>query len=206
MDTSSVEILTAVNSFYQQAWDKLLYFITALVAVIGVIVPLVIQRLQNRNLKIQENQIKLSVKDDIIGEIVPKIQEKYDSQISSFKNEIDQKLLKLNAMTWFIQGSSALDQKSYDQAVGDYFYSLKLAFSAGDKMNSNRAITNLYICFDNLTKSQVDEALELSEINLDDLVKEIYEEDDGGAVYDNIRKLKVKYKSLSITANKTKNG
>ena len=69
MDTTEIEILTAVDDFYQQAFNKLLWFIAALATVIGVIVPLVIQRLQNRSLKIQEDAIKTSVKKELINEI-----------------------------------------------------------------------------------------------------------------------------------------
>ncbi len=83
----SMELLTTVNSFYNDAWDKLLYIITGSFTIIGVIVPIAIQWYQRRELKLNEEKLKKEIKEEIEAAVT--------SMQDSFLEKIEQTQIEI---------------------------------------------------------------------------------------------------------------
>lgn len=64
---SGLDVLNNVNTFYDSSWNKLIWVVGALLAVIGVIIPLVIQYWQNKKVKTSENLLREEIKLAVNG-------------------------------------------------------------------------------------------------------------------------------------------
>jgi LPS O-antigen subunit length determinant protein (WzzB/FepE family) len=55
---NSIDLINKVDSFYNSAWDKLIIVGSIAFAIIGILVPYVIQWYQKKTLKISEELLK----------------------------------------------------------------------------------------------------------------------------------------------------
>ncbi|GKW43265.1 hypothetical protein LOZ86_16405 [Pectobacterium parvum] len=108
----AIEILDKVDSFYSKSFNNLLLLITAMIGVVGVVIPLVISSYQTRLIKIQSVSLQenirgemdselLKLKDDIrieneagflelksnISEVTERIEGEYKSEIENLRAE-----------------------------------------------------------------------------------------------------------------------
>lgn len=196
MDTTEIEILTAVDDFYQQAFNKLLWFIAALATVIGVIVPLVIQRLQNRSLKIQEDAIKTSVKKELINEIGSDLKKKYDKEIKVLKSQNTKDINKVEALSWFLQGKMQISQNSNDLACGSLFNAAEKSFISRDYLNCNQALNSIEDCLESLNKKQFKESISDFGFNFDEFYNIVKLTDSKGLIFEKVRSIKKIIKNL----------
>ena len=68
-----IEIVDKVRQFYTDAWNMLLYYVVALIALVGVVVPLALQWYQQRTFKHEEAKLieELSRKNEtLVGELI----------------------------------------------------------------------------------------------------------------------------------------
>lgn len=124
LDTQNT-IASEVNLFYDSAWLKLLFVIT----ILGIVVPLIVQYFQRKNFK--ELTIGLKEKfDSKLENFKIENEEKINSVIKNHKKKIkkiDKKnkkaLLELDGNTFYLQGRSLYNEKSYYSAIGNFLRS-----------------------------------------------------------------------------------
>jgi hypothetical protein len=122
-------IATEVNSFYDSAWIKLIFVIT----ILGIILPLIVQYFQRKNLK--ELTEDLKDKFDSKLENLKKDNElKIDSSLQKYKKKIKKieaknnvALTELESNTFHLQGRALFNEKSYLISVGSYLYAALLS-------------------------------------------------------------------------------
>jgi hypothetical protein len=77
------DVTLKVNDFYDKSWNKLLWLIGGLLAVFGVIAPIINQVFQRRNLQ------------DLTGVITKQIEDGFDQKLEILKSTNETELLKL---------------------------------------------------------------------------------------------------------------
>jgi hypothetical protein len=88
---SSIELINKVDSFYNSAWDKLIIVGSVSLAIIGILVPFIIQLYQKKTLKISEESLKRNIDfqaSKIKDEVSASIQSIIDDRIKTYETKI----------------------------------------------------------------------------------------------------------------------
>lgn len=158
----SQEILKAVNDFYQQAWDKLLIYSGILVGVVGIIIPILFNWLQNRTISIREEAIKKGLENNFnskVREIEEKLIVLVDEKLEKKSNEI-QKTLRdhlsaVEAGVLLVQGISNVRIGNLKDALSDFCGAGKLALESNDIANLQRINNNLNMLIPTMSKEDL---------------------------------------------------
>ena len=59
--SNGLDILEKVDTFYNNAWNKLIIVGSVAITIVGIVVPLIIQWYQKRTLKLSEELLKKSI-------------------------------------------------------------------------------------------------------------------------------------------------
>lgn len=195
----SIEILEKVMSFYDSAWLKLMFFISAIIIIVGVIIPIITQYYQHRTFKLREEKIRA----DIIKQIEDVIDNKFDNVINNIDNrmkknleESEKKLNYLYGGVYLIQGNFYNDQKSYSKSTKSLINSLDYFVQAGDEGKAQQVLKLIIdICLPELTNEIVDE-LAIDSISLNGVVAFLDKHNQNNRYAYYIRKFKQKIKEL----------
>ena len=81
----SIEIIEKVDSFYNNAWSKLIIVVSIMGAIVGVFIPLMIQWYQNKTIKSSEEKLTNKLKEEVTklknelnNDLLTTIKEKFD--------------------------------------------------------------------------------------------------------------------------------
>jgi len=90
-----IDLIAKVDSFYNSAWNKLIIVGSVAFAIVGVIVPFVIQWYQKRTLKLSEEIMKKEfsehkkiLKEEIYKEVAHEIENKFEKLKIFYKEAI----------------------------------------------------------------------------------------------------------------------
>ena len=117
------DIIQKVDSFYNNAWTKLIFVITIGFTIVGIIVPFIIQRIQNNALKASEALLKKEIADkikEIKEEISTELIAKMDEKFRSYEKEIRITRASANAKLFLAEGRVKLGMDYYDRALSDF--------------------------------------------------------------------------------------
>lgn len=132
------ELLNKVDSFYQSAWSKLLLVGSFSLAIIGIIVPLIIQWYQRKIVIENINLLKNEMKSEFMQE-TEKQRITMDKLFQDKMNKIEEKIVRLkkssSAQTLHIQGVHEFKQKQFPSAVKDFIRAAQLYSETKDDLN-----------------------------------------------------------------------
>jgi len=202
-------ILEKVNAFYSNAWTQLIGFAIVIFGVVGFIVPIIVQLMQNRAFK--------SGKDEIIKQLMVELEVKYKQQEEKIKEEnkkaleeirtsfekIELKLEKqiacADAGTFHLQGNDLLyNKKYYSEAAKSYIKAIS-NYLYGDDEDNCRCVLNLLSddCLPKLKKKDFKEDLELKE-KMENFINELEKYNINGRYKGCITVLKQKVADIKI--------
>jgi len=118
-----IELINKVDSFYNSAWEKLVLIGTLSFAVVGIIVPFVIQWYQKKTLKLSENLLKKEIENQTLkikGEIVEELSKKVEEKIKEYETKINELNASTNAKAFHLQGNLNREKGYFEQALGDF--------------------------------------------------------------------------------------
>ena len=202
-----IEILKSVNEFYNSAWDKLIIFTSILVAVVGVIIPILLTWWQNRTLKIREDAIQKELNstlsnaiNNIEEKLTKRINDEIDSKIELIKLEMKREVGNVRAGTFHLQGNNNLKEKLYKWALTDFFTAGEGYLDGKDFLNLGR-INDLIK--DNLGKLSKEELEEMESDNSgpSDYIKTLEDSNENDVFTDLIRKIKITIVQIKKTTN-----
>src|SRR5687767_11042596 len=122
METS--ELLNQVKDFYDSAWNTLLWGVGIIIALFGVIVPIIIQRMQKQILKHQEAEMK--------NKIIQQADTYIDGKFISLISEIEKVHNHNRGEIWHLQGLQNEGTKNFHRAVASYLNSATFYSRAED--------------------------------------------------------------------------
>lgn len=169
----SMELLTKIDSFYNNSWTKLLWVVTIGFTVIGIIMPVIIQWYQKRELKSNEEKLKAEIKSEIkLG--LNELEKKIDS---SFKNQIEKVRYESYAVSMHIQALLMQTRNQYKNAIRDYFRAIIRYFKADHPVGIKNAISDIKLCINLCTKSDITDAFDLLNSTIDEAFNELFKLD-----------------------------
>lgn len=137
----SMDLLNKMDGFYNNAWTKLIIFITIAFTIVGLIVPALIQWYQKNQLTLSEEKLKAEIKAEIskaIADTQKIIKENLDKEVKQLHAEI-------RGFGYQFQADLYRESEKYPNAVRDYVRAIKeylesenipRAFSILDRLKS----------------------------------------------------------------------
>lgn len=163
------EVVNQVNEFYDSAWTKLLF----LIAVIGVIVPFIIQWMQNRNFQFQQSEMIKNVSELFYRELdkfkednkksIEALDVDFNKKFQDLIEENKHELGDLEANIYLTNANLFRRQKANDVAAAYYLFA---AYTRDKYKRETLALKNLQV-FLSLYKNLNENELK----NLDNLIK-----------------------------------
>lgn len=201
---NNLNIINGVNEFYDSSWNKLIFII----GVLGILLPIVIQYFQNKNLKLLLDEITKKF-DKSILELKEENTIKFNAEIENFENKFkfleEQNITNSIRIKWtsnLIQARSYLDKNNYSSALRGLFFALSIELQNRDRLNDNIRTTLNFIlqCVSKITQEDFDSAVkkldENHDIVLDNIWASLSEQQDYETYSDVIEKIKNKINQI----------
>lgn len=186
---NGIDLINKVDSFYNSAWDKLVLFGTISFAIIGILIPFVIQWYQKKTLKISEELLRKDIENASLkmkADLLSDINDTLEKRMILFEQSINKLNASINAKTFHLQGNSQLKDGHISSALSDYI------IASIDYLNSEDT-PNLQIvldiinedCLPKLSIKEVDDIKTSHDTNLENMLINITEKDNN-AIYSRI--------------------
>lgn len=192
---NGIDLINKVDLFYNSAWEKLIIIGSVSFAVIGVLMPLIIQWYQKKTLKISEELLKKEIENQSLKlkeEILESINKSLEEKINIF----EKKVLSINASstgkTFHLQGNGQLSEKNYTGAFNDYVTAAVDYCTCEEYVNLQRVLNLIKEnCLPNLSLEEIEDLKISHNCDLEIVLKQITEIDEKGMLRQLIRDIRL---------------
>jgi hypothetical protein len=91
MDPTTQAILDSVQQFYSNAWSQLILFTTAIMALVGIIIPIISQAYQRSSSITDKKELEILIKEEAIR-IKKELQVEMNSEYEAIEKDIEKSL------------------------------------------------------------------------------------------------------------------
>ncbi|WP_462172221.1 hypothetical protein [Pseudoalteromonas xiamenensis] len=200
MDKTALEILEKVNSFYSASFSQLLTITLGLVAFIGVFVPVLTTYYQNRNIKIEKENLEEFINNKLESiklEVTKEIRDELLNDLSEFEDKQKSQIEKVIAGVFYVQANAQLNKGFYKNAADSLFSAIVSSIKGKDELNLLRAFKLLIDrAIPNITQKEEPDFVALEE-RIESIEKELAPLNANGRYSDTIRDL-IKAKNVLI--------
>lgn len=207
MNNELAELLKNLNDMYSGAFNSLITITLAIVGFIGIIMPIAISFYQNRQLKIDKENLEQSLSELVLeatkelkNEIQSEIQLAQKEQALKTQEELSQirKKIKRHSSTasgaaLHVQGINMAEQEKYIPAIISLQQSALSYTKSKDELNLGRVLEQIIMCYDNANKS-IEQSPHDIQGELEILIKRLKKLNKNGGYEDSITKLKASRK------------
>ncbi|GAB4512724.1 MAG: hypothetical protein Tsb0026_16830 [Sulfuricaulis sp.] len=200
-----IEIINSVSSFYEAAWNHLLWFVVVAGAIIGVLVPYLIQLYQRRLFKVEEGNIKQELDkhvNQIKADLLKSIEDRFggqavtmDNKFSELHEELAKEIAGAKGGVYFVQARVNREKKSYGLAVRSYALAAIEFLHADSHENLQKVLGQIEECLSHVVKKQI-LSLEINDC-FGPFLKGLEAENTSGRYAINIRKLKREWQAAN---------
>jgi len=137
------DLVNKVDSFYNSAWNKLMIFGSIAFAILGIVVPLVIQWYQKKTLKISEELQKKEIETQILKvktELLTDLTKSLEDKISIFEAKIEELNASATAKAFQMQGNTRLRENYFSGALSDFIEAAGNYILCKDYLNLQRVL------------------------------------------------------------------
>lgn len=199
------ELVNKVDAFYNSAWDKLIVFGSIAFAIIGIVVPLVIQWYQKKTLKISEELLKKEIEAQTLKiktELLEDINKTLEERILIFETKIEELNASSTAKAFHIQGNVQLSEKRFEGALTDFITAADNYIICKDYFNLQRVLNSiLNRCLTQLSFEELEDMKVKDDIDLDTLLAQLSGIEDNGMFSQVTRDIRFKISKLPKTIN-----
>jgi len=203
-----IELINKVDTFYNSAWDKLVLIGTISFAVIGLLVPFVIQWYQKKSLKVSEELLKKEMENQSMklkAEILEDINNTLEERIKDFENKINELNASITAKTFHLQGNGHLADKLYAEALSDYITAAQNYLISHEHHNLQTVMRLIYeSCIPNLSGEEINDIKITHDCDLEILLSDLSANDEKGSFTKLIRDIRFSTSKLPKTINDKK--
>lgn len=193
---NEVDIVQKIDSFYNNAWNKLILVITIGFTIVGVIVPLFIQWLQKKTLKTSEELLKKEIETRTIKiekSIQTKMLELINEKFLNYEKEIRITKASGKAKTSFAEGKYNIEKNEYNRALGDFISSAYACIESDDHKTLQDIVKNILDnCLPNLSKEEIEDLKIAKNGDLNLFLEHLTDKDDRGVFQTIIGEIRVK--------------
>lgn len=196
-----IDILNNIDQLYNNAWSSIIFVFTALLGLVGVVVPLVIQRIQSKRIDDAETDLYKRIKSELLIENqkhLNDLKDKYDEKLKSIidefesKNAVNFRIIK--ARIFHVQATTSpypvLAIPSFIEAISGYLDSMDEA------INIQACLNGISSSLDKLNSDDI-EKLKDQDTDIESFTASISKRDDAGHYYHKLSEITSKYKEAS---------
>jgi len=190
-DLDTLKILESIHNFYDSAWDKLVIFGTLLVAIVGILIPIVVLYAQRLMYKVEENKMKneLQIKmTEVKNTLENSVEEKFKNLSETLNKKIDDVEKSSKGSVCLMQGNFYLSNRSYSTATLSYIASVNNFLETTDQRNLQTALEMLTATFSYLYEKDIEDS-EIIVEKFDAVIKKLHQKDTEGQYSKYIEKL-----------------
>lgn len=146
----TLEIINAVRSFYEVAWNQLIWVLAVAGGIVVILIPTFTYLVQRRMFKVEEENIRRGLQADVASirtDVLASIDTKYAEALEQLKAEgtaIEQRMEKKVARAMgavnFIQAINDLDRSRCGSAAESFVDSAEHYLIADDQVNLQRTL------------------------------------------------------------------
>jgi|GEM_PF-5006110 len=157
--SDTLEILTKVNEFYDYAWNKLIVMGTFVLTIVGIIVPIIIQRYQDKILSVNEQKLEKRIIEEIEDakiKIQEQLKEEFDKKIEEQEDKTHIRMCIMSGFMTHTQANLLAERKLYYSALGSYIVSLNAYVAGDDQNNVIKVLEEIEDCLNKLTSEETE--------------------------------------------------
>jgi len=199
MDKFALEVLNKVDSFYASSFSHLITITLGLVAFLGVFVPVLTTYYQNRNTKLEKENLEVFIENKlstIRQEVAFEIRDELLKNFESFEEKQKEELERVVGGICYVQANHQISQSEFKGAANSILGSISSCIKAKDECNLQRGLNMLAnICLPNISSAD-DSDLEVLEEKIHKLRSDIKSLNSNGRYTDSINEIEKYHKAL----------
>jgi hypothetical protein len=195
------DLLEKVNTFYDSAWSKLVIFTSIILAVVGVLIPLIISWFQNRNIQLREESIRRDIisefetkNEELRCELKKSIDEIVKTKIEELDKRFEERIQYVDAGSYHVQATLCLNNQAFKTALDSYFNAGYCYIKGNETYNLIRVNSGICECLDKADKKVIFD-LESDGFKIDNYLKQLEKLNEKGVFTDTIKKIRKQYNS-----------
>ncbi len=200
---NAIDLINKVDAFYNSAWDKLVIVGSVSFAVIGILVPFVIQWYQKKTLKVSEERLKKDIENHSLklkAEILDDINKTLEERIKDFEKKIEELNASATAKAFHLQGNGQLADNFIAGALSDFVTAAKNYLLCGDYSNLQTVLRIiLEDCVPQLSQEEINDLKITHYCDLDMLLNDLTVKDEKGMFSQVIRNIRFAVSKLPKT-------
>lgn len=201
----SIDLINKVDSFYNSAWDKLILIGSLSFAVVGIVVPFVIQWYQKKTLKLSEDLLKKEIENQtnkVKEEIIQELNNKLEEKIKEYEMKINELNASTNAKAFHLQGNLNNEKGLHQYALGDYI-TASFDYLMCDDHQNLQTVLNLIAtnCLPELSIEEIEDLKTMTGSDINSLIEELDKKNNNGGLTRIIRDIKMKLQKAPKTIN-----
>lgn len=198
--SETIDLITQVDSFYNSAWDKLILVGAVSFAIIGVLIPIIIQWYQNKSLKISEDLLKSEIENQTLklqNEILEIVRNELKAELAAFEDNIRKIEAGNTARACHLQALFNLNREIYPLAYSDFVKAASYYLSCKDYGNL-QTVLNVILdqCIKQLSKQDIEDLKLTNDCDLEDFLDKLSKKNENGMFNKIIRGLRLALKKI----------
>lgn len=152
----NLDLITQLQDFYEQAWDKLIIAGVLIFAILGLFVPLLYFVVQKILTRAQEAKI-----DQKINNMKNTLKDEIRTDIDSIKEELEKLIGAVTGMPFHMQANQERSENDFKGALIDYLEALRaytIIVKGFTIENTQIVINNILNILPSLNKSEIEDA------------------------------------------------
>ncbi|RBQ02828.1 hypothetical protein [Pedobacter miscanthi] len=149
----SLDLIGKVDTFYNNAWSKLIWFVATLVTLGVIVIPILIQWYQRRQLQLNKEELKTEIKKEF-EETLLELKQKNQENLAELRTEMEilAKGIGANATAYI-----AMQAKRYEVATNSFANAVHALLYSNDLLNARIALSNWKKCLnaEGVTKNKI---------------------------------------------------
>jgi len=198
--SQEVDLIQKIDSLYNNAWNKLVIVGSVAFAIVGIIVPLVIQWYQRRTLKLSEELMKKEIAENAEEkkeEIINVISEEIEAKFQSYEKQLKMANASSNAKIFFAQGKFNLEKNYFPVALNEFITASYSCIECEDYQTLQKLLQAiLHDCLPNLSIEEINDLKIANVGDLNSFLEHLTKVDDRDIFQETIGDIKVKMTKL----------
>jgi hypothetical protein len=200
---NTMDLISMVDSFYNSAWNKLIIVGSVSFAVIGILIPFVIQWYQKKTLRISEELLKREIENQTLKlrtELLDDINKRLEERVKIFEKRMQELNASTEAKTFHLQANGQLFDNQFTSALVDYITAARNYIACGDYSNLQTVLRIINDnCIPKLSLEEINDIKISSDCDLDKLLDDLWSSDEKGIFGQTIRNIRFGISKLPKT-------
>jgi len=171
-DINGLDVVLRVNEFYNSAFNQLLVFLSIVVGFAGIVVPILMQFQNRREIRLKEEAIEAKI-EQLLAKLGTELKAqtradfecekvKFDKEIASIDERVGKQIARPTAHSYFLHANTYSSAGQHNQSVAFYCWAIRDYLKCEDLRNCRRATQALIGTLTKITKQD----LESTKLNL----------------------------------------